>query len=97
MIGITLFCKTLLFSAFGSSIFNSYPCLLGLSITYSNFLVLNADNAPAAIVGLVGSREYDKCAKDLYYFLQVIIVLKGASCILLSGFFYRVVTASFLL
>ncbi|PQM35189.1 uncharacterized protein Pyn_22650 [Prunus yedoensis var. nudiflora] len=31
---------------------------------------------PAAIVGLVGSREYDKCAKDLYYFLQSSVCLK---------------------
>lgn len=45
-------------------------------MAYSNFLVLNVDNAPAAIVGLVGSKEYEKCAKDLYYFLQVIIVLR---------------------
>ncbi|VVA32710.1 PREDICTED: Phox-associated [Prunus dulcis] len=37
---------------------------------------LMIDNAPAAIVGLVGSREYDKCAKDLYYFLQSSVCLK---------------------
>lgn len=27
-------------------------------------------NAPPAIVGLVGRKEYEQCAKDLYYFLQ---------------------------
>ena len=31
-----------------------------------------ADKAPAAIVGLVGHKEYEQCAKDLYYFIQVI-------------------------
>lgn len=31
----------------------------------------NADNAPSAIVGLVGRKEYEQCAKDLYFFLQV--------------------------
>ncbi|KAL0415232.1 UNVERIFIED_CONTAM: hypothetical protein Slati_3355100 [Sesamum latifolium] len=38
-------------------------------------LKLPADKAPAAIVGLVGSKEYEQCAKDLYYFIQVIIIL----------------------
>ncbi|XP_048443129.1 uncharacterized protein LOC103944871 isoform X2 [Pyrus x bretschneideri] len=37
---------------------------------------LMIDNAPAAIVGLVGSKEYEKCAKDLYYFLQSSVCLK---------------------
>lgn len=37
---------------------------------------LMIDNAPAAIVGLVGTKEYDKCAKDLYYFLQSSVCLK---------------------
>ncbi|KAM1412636.1 hypothetical protein ACFXTO_025341 [Malus domestica] len=37
---------------------------------------LMIDHAPAAIVGLVGSKEYDKCAKDLYYFLQSSVCLK---------------------
>lgn len=55
-------------------------------MTYSNFLVLNVDNAPAAIVGLVGSKEYEKCAKDLYYFLQVIIVLRKLT--MLASFFF---------
>lgn len=31
----------------------------------------NEANAPPAIVGLVGRKEYEQCAKDLYYFLQV--------------------------
>ncbi|KAM2993976.1 hypothetical protein FF2_046004 [Malus domestica] len=37
---------------------------------------LMIDNAPSAIVGLVGSKEYEKCAKDLYYFLQSSVCLK---------------------
>ncbi|KAA8540412.1 hypothetical protein F0562_024669 [Nyssa sinensis] len=37
---------------------------------------LMIDNAPAAIVGLVGRKEYEQCAKDLYYFLQSSICLK---------------------
>ncbi|WMV57625.1 hypothetical protein MTR67_051010, partial [Solanum verrucosum] len=31
---------------------------------------LMIDKAPAAIVGLVGHKEYKQCAKDLYYFIQ---------------------------
>ncbi|GFP99918.1 hypothetical protein PHJA_002135900 [Phtheirospermum japonicum] len=31
---------------------------------------LMIDKAPAAIVGLVGRKEYEQCAKDLYYFIQ---------------------------
>ncbi|KAJ8755783.1 hypothetical protein K2173_024327 [Erythroxylum novogranatense] len=37
---------------------------------------LMIDNAPAAIVGLVGRREYQQCAKDLYFFLQSPVCLK---------------------
>lgn len=37
---------------------------------------LMIDNAPAALVGLVGRKEYDHCAKDLYYFLQSSVCLK---------------------
>ncbi|KAK2971187.1 hypothetical protein RJ640_008611, partial [Escallonia rubra] len=37
---------------------------------------LMIDNAPAAIVSLVGRKEYERCAKDLYYFLQSSVCLK---------------------
>ncbi|KAL7222183.1 hypothetical protein ACSBR1_023985 [Camellia fascicularis] len=37
---------------------------------------LMIDNAPAAVVGLVGRKEYEQCAKDLYYFLQSSVCLK---------------------
>uniref|UniRef100_A0A5B6ZYX7 Sorting nexin-13 n=1 Tax=Davidia involucrata TaxID=16924 RepID=A0A5B6ZYX7_DAVIN len=37
---------------------------------------LMINNAPAAIVGLVGRKEYEQCAKDLYYFLQSSVCLK---------------------
>lgn len=37
---------------------------------------MTADKAPAAIVGLVGRKEYEQCAKDLYYFLQVTVILE---------------------
>ncbi|XP_022150449.1 uncharacterized protein LOC111018592 isoform X2 [Momordica charantia] len=33
-------------------------------------------NAPTAIVGLVGRKEYEQCAKDLYYFLQSDVCMK---------------------
>ncbi|TYK04027.1 PX domain-containing protein/PXA domain-containing protein/Nexin_C domain-containing protein [Cucumis melo var. makuwa] len=33
-------------------------------------------NAPPAIVGLVGRKEYEQCAKDLYYFLQSAVCTK---------------------
>ncbi|KAF8393368.1 hypothetical protein HHK36_021611 [Tetracentron sinense] len=37
---------------------------------------LMIDNAPAALVGLVGRKEYERCAKDLYFFLQSSVCLK---------------------
>ncbi|KAL3351975.1 hypothetical protein AABB24_020193 [Solanum stoloniferum] len=37
---------------------------------------LMIDKAPAAIVGLVGHKEYEQCAKDLYYFIQSSVCMK---------------------
>ncbi|XP_030491797.2 uncharacterized protein LOC115707853 [Cannabis sativa] len=37
---------------------------------------LMIEKAPAAIVGLVGRKEYEQCAKDLYFFLQSSVFLK---------------------
>ncbi|KAL9156908.1 hypothetical protein ABFS82_09G110900 [Erythranthe guttata] len=37
---------------------------------------LMIDKAPAAIVGLVGHKEYEQCAKDLYYFIQSSVFMK---------------------
>ncbi|XP_049365510.1 uncharacterized protein LOC125830369 [Solanum verrucosum] len=37
---------------------------------------LMIDKAPAAIVGLVGHKEYKQCAKDLYYFIQSSVCMK---------------------
>ncbi|KAH6820970.1 hypothetical protein C2S53_018425 [Perilla frutescens var. hirtella] len=37
---------------------------------------LMIDKAPAAIVGLVGNKEYEQCAKDLYYFIQSSVFMK---------------------
>lgn len=37
---------------------------------------LMIDNAPTAIVGLVGRKEYEQCAKDLYFFIQSSVCLK---------------------
>lgn len=37
---------------------------------------LMIEKAPAAVVGLVGSKEYNQCAKDLYYFIQSSVCLK---------------------
>lgn len=37
---------------------------------------LMIDHAPAAIVSLVGRKEYERCAKDLYYFIQSSVCLK---------------------
>lgn len=34
------------------------------------------DKAPAAVVGLVGRKEYEQCAKDLYFFIQSSVCLK---------------------
>ncbi|KHG17215.1 Sorting nexin-13 [Gossypium arboreum] len=37
---------------------------------------LMIDKAPAGIVGLVGHKEYEQCAKDLYFFIQSSVCLK---------------------
>ncbi|KAL9463438.1 hypothetical protein AB3S75_001280 [Citrus x aurantiifolia] len=37
---------------------------------------LMIDKAPAPVVGLVGRKEYEQCAKDLYYFIQSSVCLK---------------------
>lgn len=34
------------------------------------------ENAPAAVVGLIGRKEYEHCAKDLYFFLQSSVCLR---------------------
>ncbi|KAF8407046.1 hypothetical protein HHK36_006171 [Tetracentron sinense] len=47
-----------------------YPKHSNLSIS------LPSENAPAALVGLVGRKEYERCAKDLYFFLQSSVCLK---------------------
>ncbi|KAJ4952564.1 hypothetical protein NE237_029396 [Protea cynaroides] len=37
---------------------------------------LMIDKAPAALVHLVGHKEYEQCAKDLYFFLQSTVCMK---------------------
>ncbi|CAM8940701.1 unnamed protein product [Rhodiola kirilowii] len=37
---------------------------------------LMIDKAPAAIVGVIGRKEYEHCAKDLYFFIQSAVCLK---------------------
>ncbi|KAI3759679.1 hypothetical protein L6452_07673 [Arctium lappa] len=37
---------------------------------------LMIDKAPAAVVGLFGRKEYEQCAKDVYYFIQSSVCLK---------------------
>ncbi|XP_039066642.1 uncharacterized protein LOC120212381 [Hibiscus syriacus] len=37
---------------------------------------LMIDKAPAAIVGLFGHKEYEQCARDLYFFIQSSVCLK---------------------
>ncbi|XVF74581.1 hypothetical protein PTKIN_Ptkin13bG0121200 [Pterospermum kingtungense] len=37
---------------------------------------LMIDKAPATIVGLVGRKEYEQCAKDVYFFIQSRVCLK---------------------
>lgn len=46
---------------------------------HTNFS-MHVDHAPAAIVGLVGRKEYEQCARDLYFFLQVISAELVVSC-----------------
>ncbi|XP_062089343.1 uncharacterized protein LOC133795894 isoform X2 [Humulus lupulus] len=58
----------------------------------ANFVYeLMIEKAPAAIVGLVGRKEYEQCANDLYFFLQSSVFLKQLAfelleLILLSAF-----------
>lgn len=52
---------------------------------------LMVDNAPAAIASLVGQKEYEQCAKDLYFYLQSsvclkLLVLDLLQLVLLHGF-----------
>lgn len=35
------------------------------------FLFKFLDGAPATLVSLIGHKQYRRCARDLYYFLQV--------------------------
>ncbi|CAI0474646.1 unnamed protein product [Linum tenue] len=37
---------------------------------------LMIDNAPTAVVGLVGRKEYEQCVKDVYFFIQSPVCLK---------------------
>lgn len=37
---------------------------------------LMIDKAPAAVVGLFGRKEYEQCAKDVYFFIQSSVCLK---------------------
>ncbi|XXG47957.1 hypothetical protein AAC387_Pa02g2515 [Persea americana] len=47
------------------------------AIRRANFVrELMIDNAPAALVGLVGRKEYERSAKDIYFFLQSPVCLK---------------------
>lgn len=39
--------------------------------TYEQAPLCHAEKAPAALVGLIGRKEYEQCAEDVYYFLQV--------------------------
>lgn len=32
---------------------------------------VHADKAPAALISIVGRKEYESCAEDIYNFLQV--------------------------
>lgn len=73
MIG-NIFCPAC--SLFLSSLLTPYTNVwLIFEIQWLYVLFLNVDNAPAAIVGLVGRREYEQCAKDLYFFIQVLLFL----------------------
>eukprot|EP01018_Ginkgo_biloba_P001848 Gb_00123 [translate_table: standard] len=45
---------------------------------------LMIDNAPAALVGLVGRKEYERCAQDIYFFLQSAVCVKQLAYSLLE-------------
>ncbi|MFS8000186.1 putative Phox domain, sorting nexin, PX domain superfamily [Helianthus anomalus] len=45
---------------------------------------LMIDKAPAAVVSLFGRKQYDQCAKDVYYFIQSSVCLKQFSLDLLE-------------
>lgn len=43
----------------------------------SSFPSLLADGAPTTLVSLIGHKQYRRCARDLYYFLQVYFSLSN--------------------
>lgn len=45
---------------------------------------LIVDKAPAPLVGLVGAKEYEHCAEDIYFFLQSVVCLKQLAVELLE-------------
>ncbi|XP_020703834.1 uncharacterized protein LOC110115058 [Dendrobium catenatum] len=45
---------------------------------------LIVDKAPAPLVGLVGRKEYEHCAQDIYFFLQSVVCLKQLTVELLE-------------
>ncbi|XP_028791905.1 uncharacterized protein LOC114747725 isoform X2 [Neltuma alba] len=43
---------------------------------------LMIDHAPTAIVGLVGRKEYEQCARNLYFFLQVVMAFNSVPAVI---------------
>lgn len=55
-----------------NSIYTDKSFLIGINILWHLLtLCATADKAPAALVSLVGRKEYERCAQDVYFFLQV--------------------------
>ena len=59
-------------------------------LQYRNCIImLVPDGAPAALVSLVGKKQYRKCAKDIYHFLQVHI------SIVVLGYFFLCMSSKY--
>lgn len=43
-----------------------------------------AEKAPAAVVSVIGRKEYEHCAKDLYFFIQVVLFTRICICLSFS-------------
>lgn len=62
------------------------------------FFALVSEGAPTTLVSLIGHKQYRRCAKDMYYFLQVTIVITTVShlSLLFLYYFYSHIATVFL-
>jgi hypothetical protein len=57
------------------------------SLSFTMLLFCCTDKAPSPLVSLVGRKDYERCAHDIYFFLQASI-LAGVRSYCLLIYFY---------